>query len=272
MIQAAQGGALFSYYEPRSSLPGGIKQALSGLGFFQSGAHELRVTEVDASTLKQVTQTWPLTNGLLAQQWVARGVPAIYAPPIEPPEMVEPEFLGRAQFEKVEYDSWGAPGRSGDEPLVYQRTRFEERTVVDPLFVRAKFDQRVTSERALNRYMVLTNDVYPGGLYQRGANIAMGTSEPFYARSRQRNDALTDVFDLNDRIRRKPRWGTHQELDNWRTVTAQPASTTAEWQLRRDRHNAGKLELRNYHPAYGSRQNFTKHHYMPRTGERDRGF
>ena len=266
-------GNLFGYYEPRSSFPGGIKQALAGLGYFQSTDRAMRKTEVTQSTVENVTfQSWPLTNGLLPQPWVARGIPSVYAPAIEPPEIEQPEFQDKLQFEKIEFDSWGFPEKLGGEAVHYQRVQFEQRTVMDPLFVRAQFDQRVTSERALRRFMVLTNGSYPGGIFHLSRNESVGMADPFVAPSRLRNDALTDVFDRTEQMRRKPRWGAHLHEDNWRTETGAAVSSTVTWQPRRDRHNSGRLDLQNFQPAYGARQNFTKDHYMPLPGGRNKGF
>ena len=265
-------GTLYGYYDPRSSVPGALKQSLAGLGFFQSD-RALRKTEITQSTLENVTyQEWPLTNGLLAQPWVARGVPAIYAPAIEPPEIEQAEYLGRAQFEKIEFDSWDYPEKLGGDQIGYERVVFEQRQVIDPMFLRAKFDQRATSLRALNRYVVMTNDVYPGGLFNLARNESIGRADPFIAPTRLRNDALTDVFDRTERMRRKPRWGGKLHQDNWRTDEGKAVSSTVTWQPRRDRHNFQNFNVQSHQPAYGTRQNFTKDRYMPLPGGRNKGF
>lgn len=145
------------YLDPFSSFPGGIKQSLRGLGWLDSTPKMLRQTSIVPSTREHLTyQQWPLTNGLMAKGLMSGGLPAFYAPPVEPVDMIPPDFENTNYREPNSY-LYFHRGKTEIKPPTFNNGQlvapdFERPQYVEPAFERPQYDLRNVAVSALRRF------------------------------------------------------------------------------------------------------------------------
>jgi len=179
-----ESSSLQHYRDPLSSIPGGLKQSLAGLGFLDPTPRLLRRTTTTPSTKPVLThQEWPLEPGLLPKGWVGPGLPGFYSPPVEPVPMLPPDFESTRVREGKSYvyfkrmesvDKWGraeSPNRLQPLPTEipnYLRPDTEAAILEQPLFEEAmfevpQFDLRNVELSALRRSPTGGKEVVAGG-------------------------------------------------------------------------------------------------------------
>jgi hypothetical protein len=161
--------SIVHYLDPFTSFPGGIKQSLRGLGWLDPTPKALRQTSIIPSTREHLTyQQWPLTNGLMAKGWITGGLPAFYAPAVEPvnveyPDVEntrtrEPNAYVYFKWEKIEIK----PPSFNNGQLI--APDFEKPRFVDPEFERPQYDLRNVAISALKRFPAYNDPVEAGGI------------------------------------------------------------------------------------------------------------
>lgn len=205
--------SIVHYLDPFTSVPGGIKQSLRGLGWLDPTPRFLRTTSKIPSTQTVLTyQGWPLTNGLMAKPLVGRGIPGFYAAPVESVMIERPDVENTNRREPNSYYYFYRskieikPPSFNNGQLV--APEFEYPHFEDPQFERPDFDLRGVSEAALKRYPNRVFQTLPGGIKYQRKNRAQPTGEIAAPKRRHRPASYWDVFDA----RNDPRAGDDPEL------------------------------------------------------------
>ena len=220
--------SIVHYLDPFTSNPGGIKRSLRNLGWddmpFQSREVDpnrrfrgpawldptrkyLRITSIVPATQFNLTyQHWPLTNGLMAKGWIARGLPSFYTPAVEPINVEKPYIENTNEREPNAY-YYFSKSKIDIKPPTFQpdhlanrredslvKPEFEEPKYIDPLFIRPDFDLRGVNQAALKRYPDRHLVTLPGGLRHERANSAQPTGEQVAPQRRFRSASMWDVF------------------------------------------------------------------------------
>ena len=205
--------SLVHYLDPYTSFPGGIKQSLRGLGWLDPTPKMLRTTSVIPSTREHLTyQDWPLTNGLMAKGWITGGLPAFYAPPVEPvmveaPDIEntrtrEPNAYWYFHKEKIEIK----PPSFNNGQLI--APDFERPQFVDPEFERPRYDLRNVAISALKRFPAYDKESEPGGIRYSRHIAAQVRGDEAAPRRRFRAASFWDVH----RASNDPRSGVDPEV------------------------------------------------------------
>lgn len=195
--------SIVHYLDPFTSVPGGIKQSLRGLGWLDPTPKFLRTTSIIPSTQPVLTyQTWPLTNGLMAKPLVGRGIPGFYSPPVERIMIERPDIANTNEREDNAYYYFSRskieirPPSFNNGQLV--APDFEYPQFIDPQFERPDFDLRGVSKAALKRYPNRRFKTLPGGIKYQRANASQPTGEVAAPKRRFRSASYWDVFDADN--------------------------------------------------------------------------
>ena len=205
--------SIVHYLDPYTSFPGGIKQSLRGLGWLDPTPKMLRTTSVIPSTREHLTyQDWPLTNGLMAKGWMSGGLPAFYAPAVEPVMIEAPDIENTRTREPNAYYYFHRekieikPPSFNNKQLV--APDFERPQFVDPEFERPQYDLRNVAASALKRFPAYNRDVEAGGIRHSRHIAAQVRGEDAAPRRRFRAASFWDV----NTARNDPRSGVDPEV------------------------------------------------------------